>query len=386
MKRTIVIYDNTLSGHHLEYIHHLYCEAIKDKIHNYVFALPSSFTEIRNKFEWKHGDNVVFDLRKQVQYKSNFVGKMKNFYNLNKDVKNVCTKHRPSYIFFILIEVFMPLLPFVVPNYCKIAGIIYQIYLFEWKSLSIWQKFYRILRYLPYKLFSKFETLYILNSEGSARMLNHNWHISKFKYLPDPITLNKEDIKTNISDEIQRNKNERIFLQFGALSKRKGCLKILESIGYLTKEQRSHIHLVFAGVISDEIKKEMIHLAKKDEELGCRVTIFDEFCSYEKIAHLVSVCDCIMMPYSNTSQSSGLLGYAVVDSKPVIIPRYGMLGKLGKESGVGIFLDDNSSKAIAKAFITFDTFNVDYYKLHKYLDSHSVSIFNKVIFNDFRKC
>lgn len=56
----ILIFDYQLSGHHLEYIHHLYMAAIKEKNVNFVFSLPNNFQEISNVLDWPSSPNVAF--------------------------------------------------------------------------------------------------------------------------------------------------------------------------------------------------------------------------------------------------------------------------------------------------------------------------------------
>lgn len=73
--------------------------------------------------------------------------------------------------------------------------------------------------------------------------------------------------------------------------------------------------------------------------------VFDEFVLYlywYNIRH-----DAILIPYKNTAQSSGLLGYAAQFNKPLLAPSNGLIGKLVNEYKLGYLLDNLSPRTIA---------------------------------------
>ncbi len=57
------------------------------------------------------------------------------------------------------------------------------------------------------------------------------------------------------------------------------------------------------------------------------------------------------MPYSNTAQSSGIIGYCAQFKTPVVVPNHGLLGKLVRRYSLGYTVDLSSSKNVAD-FIT----------------------------------
>ena len=59
--KTILIFDVEISGHHLEYLYHIYSLAIKSN-DRFIFCLPHEFEKVKEQFEWKQSDNIIFDL------------------------------------------------------------------------------------------------------------------------------------------------------------------------------------------------------------------------------------------------------------------------------------------------------------------------------------
>lgn len=378
-KETIVIYDDAVSGHHMEYLHHLYMETLGDNERQWVFAVPTSFEEVKGKFDWPKEEHISIHTFDDIVEKPGIVGKVKHFVSICLGARRAVKRYNANAVFFNLIEWYMPLLPFIMPRGVRITGILYQIYLFEWKQLSIWGKVYRLMRYLPYKLFRSFTALFILNSAVSARVLNRRWGTSCFHYLPDPFVITPADITSNAKEEVQHEEGVKVMLHFGAMHAVKGTLHILDSMAHIPASDYGRYHFVFAGRVGSDIKESFYGKVEHYRKKGVRITFYDEFCPYEQISHLVAVCDCILMPYYRTSQSSGQLGYAIAASKPVILPRQGMLEKLGREAGIGIYIEKVSAEALAAAYNQIDEMKIDKTKQQMYLNTHSAKEFSRII-------
>jgi hypothetical protein len=74
-----------------------------------------------------------------------------------------------------------------------------------------------------------------------------------------------------------------------------------------------------------------------------------------------------------------VLGYAAQFNKPVVGPRFGLLGKLIKRNNLGYLVDDISYNGLAIFFNNID--NIGQYSFNSYLESRTVSNFIKVIYN-----
>ena len=59
---TVVFFDDKVNGHHLEYLHHLYEIGLENPDCNFVFVIPDSFLDVKDKFLWIESSNITFDL------------------------------------------------------------------------------------------------------------------------------------------------------------------------------------------------------------------------------------------------------------------------------------------------------------------------------------
>ena len=106
----ILIFDYQLSGHHLEYIHHLYMAAIKRKNVNFVFSLPNNFQEISNVLDWPSSPNVAFSFFNNEKL-SNSKRLLLRSWHFSKILRCEVIKHDTNQIF--LITSILGTLPFL---------------------------------------------------------------------------------------------------------------------------------------------------------------------------------------------------------------------------------------------------------------------------------
>jgi hypothetical protein len=212
------------------------------------------------------------------------------------------------------------------------------------------------------------DKIYTLNDVGSAKRLNDIYQTANFYYLPDPVpSINKECVK-NVRQDLGIKPSDKMYLHFGGLSERKGTLVILEAITKMNPDELSDKVFVFAGVIYDRLK-ERFYALKKTLDKKARIIVYDEYCPYALINDLCESCDVILIPYQNTSQSSGVIGYASFFNKPVIGPSRGLLGRLVKEYDMGATLDEINADSIRKAVCKkVPAHSCNYHKSHTVSD------------------
>ena len=58
--KKIAIFDFYLGGHHIEYLHHIYINAVEQKDVDFTFIIPSNFSAFKSDFVWPEVDNVRF--------------------------------------------------------------------------------------------------------------------------------------------------------------------------------------------------------------------------------------------------------------------------------------------------------------------------------------
>lgn len=242
----------------------------------------------------------------------------------------------------------MPLLMLLLPKGVKASGIIYRIYLYEGYGKTSLKLFANHLLYLLMVRSRNINRLLILNDRSSVSYLNRKFKTEKFRFLPDPVCISGREGE-NIRKELGVNDRQKVLLHFGGITRRKGSMHILASLKHLSEDERKTFVFIIAGRIYPDIKEQFY---EEYEALKAEYNIFvyDEFCSYKFINDLCASCDAILLPYCNTTQSSGLIGYASHFGKPVIGPSQGLLGKLIRRNHLGLSIDNISGLTLAVSY------------------------------------
>lgn len=346
MKNRILIFDTEVTGHHIEYIHHL---LIKANLSNdeYIFYLPQQFEEVKgDNMVWSHNKNVsfkFFNLQENINECSMLVTSYKKCKLLSRALKRFDVTH----IFLITLIAYIPFLPIFISKNVKVSGIIYQIYLYRWKCSSFILKILDVLKYLVLSYSKCIDKIYILNDEASTRIFNHIYNSNKYTFLVDPyVPINAKEVDL---DYLSIKTNNTKYFHFGALSERKGTLEILKAIKILKPEIQKNSTFIFAGKVNKVIKDEFYSLISEIKSLGnCQIIVIDKFCDYNLIAELCKHSDMLLIPYKAVSQSSGVIGYAAQYNTPVLAPSRGLIGKLVRKYKLGYVINEVNSKGIAE--------------------------------------
>lgn len=375
----ILVFDTEIEGHHLEYINHVYTKALTDKNNEYVFVIPEKFNELKTNLIWEFSDKVSFDLLSAEECnRCNQKSLLKASWNKTITLKQRIKKNHVSHVFLVVLIHFLPFLPILIHN-IKISGIIYQIYLYKWTELNAIQK---ILELIKYKLITKsklFSNVYILNDHSASVYLNKKYSTSKFNYLPDPIVA--QNIRpVNVRDKLNIPPFSKVFLHFGSLTKRKGTLEILKAIQLIPEEDANQYTFIFAGKISDDINSDFIRLYDILKS-KVKILVFNYFCDYLFIANLCYSSDYLLIPYYNSAQSSGVLGYASLFGIPVIGPAENLLGKLIRKNRLGLTIKDIEPDSI---YIGIQYAIQRKVRINdKYLMDHQIQNFSTKIINEY---
>lgn len=377
-RKRILFFDDQLSGHHLEYIHHLYEGACNMREFDFIFAVPEKFNEIKNELLWKESDNIKFHFLENNKLTGNLF--LKSFYK-SQIVKNIALRYLIDEVFFIALIGFLPAITFVMPKRIKISGILYLIYLYRWKQTILKVKFLDFLKYLLLSMRSNFKRIFILNDRSSSVFLNKKFNTSKFTYLPDPYPPIDEKKLYNIREKYNISHNNTVYLHFGGLSKRKGTLKILNAIELLDEDELKNKTFIFAGKLYLDIKEEFYRIYNRICD-KVQILCFDKFCEYSFLSSLCLSSDFILLPYSNTAQSSGVIGYGAQFKIPVVVPKSGLLGKLVRKYNLGYSTDVNSPDKIADFLKNMKIDNNFKNIESRYISEHNVSQFIHTIFSN----
>lgn len=348
-KKRILIFDTEVTGHHIEYLHHLLIKA-RSSQDDYIFCLSEDFIEAKGtEFDWSYGDNVVFKYVNTVKANEE-VSMLKKAYRKCKLLHSVIMSCDVTHVFLVSLITFIPFLPLFVPSKIRVSGIIYNIYLYRWKNSSILLRTLDVLKYIILSYSKCINSVYILNDEASTRILNMIYKTKKYRFLVDPYIPLKDSCVS--LDSLNIKVGNTVYFHFGSLSERKGTLEILKAIKLIEREYLSRITFIFAGKIQRSIQDEFyrlyreIHISK-----SCQIIIIDKFCDYELIGKLCKQSDILLMPYKIVSQSSGVIGYAAQYNTPVLAPAKGLIGKLVKKYMLGYLIDKVTPYDIATFII-----------------------------------
>ena len=371
-------FDKDITGHHLEYIHHLYMGMAEQKDMQYTFIIPEDFQQERDKYHWPKADNIAFDFLSKEELDAAAGGNLllsawKNAKLVRKRVK----AHQPDAVFLIDLMPFLPFILFFLPSKVKVSGIIYRIYLYTWKQKNWLGKAKSAIVFWLLAHAKATDRFFILNDTPATVYLNRLYKTTCFVSLPDPFNSIDYEPK-NIKEELGIENDTRIFLHFGGLAKRKGTLTLLEAIKEIPLKEREKMALVFAGKVYPDIHDAFYPMV---DELSktIHINVFDYFCSNELIADLCYTTDFILVPYESKAQSSGAVSYAAYYSKPVIGPSKGLLGKIIRRNRLGIALKSITPQTLAKAMEEAIPYRVE----TNYKDKIRKELFvEKILFHD----
>lgn len=347
----VLVFTHIMGGHHLEYIHHLYETAAVDKNNNYVFLLPHSYNDVKDKFEWATLQNVAFDFFEDCLFQedpSNVSQMLSNSYRICKYLGKYSRDNGIDVIYSNHMIVFVPFAPIFIRG-PRLIGIIYRIYLHEIEELSWKQKIQDRLKYYIMGKCKVYKHILLLNDKESANHLNRIYHTDKFSYIPDPYLPLRSNRLSDIRKEYNIDKNKTLFVHFGAMNSNKGSLEIMESIRELSQEKKEKYAFFFAGKIYDDIKDDFYGLYNKLRH-EVQIVLIDNYCDYDLLFSLCISCDAILTPYKRTSQSSGLIGYASQFGKPVIAPSKGLLGNLVRNYKLGLLINNRDPHTLIAAY------------------------------------
>lgn len=338
---TILVFNDTLKGHRLEYFHHLYVTAAENDDYTYVFSYPDFDSQLLSEYDWPQKDNLqmipISGFPKNDGLRAIWV---KNTI-LSKIVKTI----KPSRVILIDIMGHMPFLPFLVRNTC-INGVIYGIYLYTWKKDSIKKKISHVIKYYLFSKFKVFGNIFIQSDGSSAALLNKKYGTNKFHYLCDPVVpIDKRNI-TDVRQKLGIASGLKIVLHPGDLSRRKGTIALLKGLSECSPVLLGKYYFIFAGRVSNQCFDEFYLYYNKIKEKTSNIKLIEGFLPFDYLGSLIYTSDLLFIPYLLTNQSSGIVGYAAEFNKPVVVTKEGLLAKIVKKNHIGFVIKDSSPKSI----------------------------------------
>ena len=363
-----------MDGHRVEFFHHFYEAARNKRQENYVFAYPETDEDRMKSVEWIPSSNIVF-YKHKLEY--NTQNKYKRSYQAYKVLKKTIRELNPSDVYLMDIFQFMPYIAMIKST--RISGLIGGIYLYTWKKDSIRKHLEDILKYQLYARLPVFKYLYIQSDACATKYLNKKYHTDKFKYICDPFPELSTSVK-DLRDELNINKDKTIVLHPGFMSSRKGTINLLAGILACKDDVLSQFCFVFAGSVDDPIKEQFDSMLSRIKKRGVSVIFIGGYVSFDYLSSLIFTCDLIFIPYLQTNQSSGIVGYGAKYNKPVVVIKSGLLSKIVRDYKLGYIIPDASVKSISDFLEGPHKWEP---KDSGYLAANTVSNFSETVINDF---
>lgn len=374
---TNIIFESSIKGHVLEYLHNIYMYAIHSE-DNFVFLLSHSFEESKSNLHWPKSENVSFHFITDTEAaKCNQPSVLKSALERSRCIRKYAKELKADNVFLIYLIRTMPFLPFYLPRKTKASGIIYSIPLYK-SELSRGQN---IKNKIIYRLFARkksISNIFMLNDSRSSVHYNDKYGTDKFRYLTDPIPeIDMSQVK-DMREELGISVGNTVYLQFGSIGSRKNSLNILRALTLMTPEELKGKTFIFMGRLNPNIKEEFNKLVS---ELSDKVQIIvnEGFVSYEYLNSMCYTVDVILTIYNNVEMSSGSIGYAAYFDKTVIGPSAGLLGNLIKDNNLGITIDNITPENIKQTLLADVKPQENNYKA-----THSVKVFSETILNSLK--
>lgn len=369
-KKRIAIFDFYLGGHHIEYLHHIYINAVEHKDIDFTFIIPSNFSNFKSDFVWPVSDNIKFlfyDLDDKyvrslgIRKKSKLLCQLLKRFIKETEIKDV-----------ILIEtmVFLPYLPMYINRKVNITSILYHLPLYH-KAPTLKSKLHAKLDMSIIAYSRCLKKVCLLNSKKAVEIYNKKYHTGKFAFLPDPYTpLACKQSVEEIKQEYNIGSDKEIFIHIGGLTRRKGTIEILDAIAQINAERLKDKCFVFAGRVIEDIEIDFYEKIEKLKD-NVQIIVLDQFCEYSVFAELCTIASYIIIPYKNTAQSSGICSYAAQFKVPVIGPTEGLLGSLIRDNGLGCTIKEITADKIAELINSGEYKNIktDKIKAEEYLET-----------------
>lgn len=313
------------------------------------FLVPSAFNEKKYLLSWPKADNIIIEILEGVDENVDYWGLIKKSLAKARNLRKYDKMYNPTHIILIDLISYLPFLPFLVSSKLRVRGILYRIYLYEWKDSGLLKKFQDTIKYILFSRCSLFEKIFILNDSTAAAYLNRLYNTSHFFYLPDPVAAPKDYVPSNIRDRLLIPKGNTVYLHPGGMLPYKGTLEMLKAFDTMEASMLLNITLILAGRVTPPIKEQFIGLYSQLKN-KMQILLMEGYLPDKELADLFYSCDYVLIPYKVKSQSSGIVGHAAFYNKPVVVAQGGIIGKAVRRWHLGLLLDAPSAECI-KGFV-----------------------------------
>ena len=379
--KTYLIHTQTIGGHQLEYLHHLYLGALERPSDRFIFLVPGRFTVDSAKLDWPEADNIQIVVMNSEDEVPSDCGLLSKGWRNSKTIRKYVRQYHVTDVVVITLMEYLPFLPFFLNRHVRVSGIIYRIYLYEWQHESRLMRWQDAFKYFLLSRFRVFHRVLMCNDSASAHYLNRLFHTTKFSYMPDPVGALPDYPGRDIREELGISPSEKVFLHPGSMYGYKNTLGILRALCLMDEKRADKPVVILAGQVREGIRAEFDQLYQQAAS-HARLFFLQGYLPFERMADLFVTSDYVLIPYSVKGQSSGIVGHAAYYGKPVVVVKGGVIGKMVRKWKLGYLLEDDSATSIchflddaldqAPVSTTGNT----------YAEEHTIKKFYKTVFDD----
>jgi glycosyltransferase involved in cell wall biosynthesis len=197
------------------------------------------------------------------------------------------------------------------------------------------------------------DTLFCLDAIATEE-LNQMGKSAKAIDLPDPVQIysHPDSEIAQLKKSLAIEPSRKVFLLFGALSRRKGLFKLTEAIATLTSELGQQVCLLLVGPISTKDREKLeTDLAKIPDSV--QIIRVHRFITDEEIQPYFQIADVILAPYQRHIGMSAILVRAATAQKPVLSSDFGLMGEITRRYQLGLTVDSTIPAQIAEGICRF---------------------------------
>ncbi len=297
---------------------------------------PEFLAHLRGLAQAHPEDEFVF-VAKEIPEGGN---KLRYAWRLCSALRKEIRQQQADRAFLVMLMRYSPVVFFPLFGKAKISGVIYPVWLYTWKTDSPIRKALNALTFWLMARAKHLENVFVLNDNAAAQCWNRIYKTDKFKFLCDPCNPIPEvtaqyKLREQYPDKL-------IVCHPGVLKRRKGTCDILDFIEGAEASLLDRYVFVFAGKAQEPGIDARIRAMQEEYP----VAYYPGFLSDAALGEIISSSDLMLLPYYNTNQSSGVIGYAAQFNVPVAVPGEYSLGKLVKRNKLGFVMAGHDAKAI----------------------------------------
>lgn len=171
--------------------------------------------------------------------------------------------------------------------------------------------------------------------------------MGKTVFFPEPADFVDLPETSNARHQLGLSPDRRIILVYGAISRRKGIVELLEAVADPTFSPI--VDVILAGRISSEIGEALDQPVNRALVSQGRLKVFDRFIEEQEESLLFAAADIVWIGYHGHYNSSGILVQAAKARRPVVACRDGIIGWQTERYNLGRTVDPRHKVSVIAA-------------------------------------